>query len=81
MSNFSDNLPVCYVYAVIFVCRFAKGFVLPLQRLVLYVILLPNFPLIIVLNFTFTLFRSSIYLVGQCSTFLRGFLFLCKYIV
>ena len=40
MSNFSDNLPVCYVYALTFVCRFAKGFVLPLQRLVLYVILL-----------------------------------------
>ena len=32
MSNFSDNLPACYAYAVIFVCRFAKVFVLPFQR-------------------------------------------------
>ena len=32
MSNFSDNLPVYYAYAVIFVCSFAEGFVLPTQR-------------------------------------------------
>ena len=32
MSNVSDNLPACYTYAVIFICRFAEGFVLPFQR-------------------------------------------------
>ena len=33
MSNFSDNhLPECYTCDVIFVCCFAEGFVLRLQR-------------------------------------------------
>ena len=32
MSNFSDNLPACDAYAVIFVCRFGKGLVAPFQR-------------------------------------------------
>ena len=32
MSNVSDNLPACYAYAVIFICRFAEGFILPFQR-------------------------------------------------
>ena len=32
MSNFSDNLPVFYAYGVFFICRFADGFVLPVQR-------------------------------------------------
>ena len=32
MSNFSDNLPACYAYAVFFICRFAESFVLPFQR-------------------------------------------------
>ena len=27
-----DNLPACYAYTVIFICRFAKSFVLPIQR-------------------------------------------------
>ena len=35
MSNFSGNLPACYAYTVIFVCRFAKGFVLPFQKILL----------------------------------------------
>ena len=34
MRNFPDSLPACYVYAVIF-GRFAEGFVLPFQELVL----------------------------------------------
>ena len=32
MSNFPDNLPAFYAYADIFICRFANGFALPLQR-------------------------------------------------
>ena len=32
MSNFSDNLPPCYAYAVVFICHFVEGFVLPFQR-------------------------------------------------
>ena len=32
ISNFSDNLQACYAYAVIFVCFFAKSFVLSFQR-------------------------------------------------
>ena len=32
MSNFSDNLPACYAYAVFFICCFAESFVLPFQR-------------------------------------------------
>ena len=32
MSNFSDNLPAYYVYAVIFICCAVESFVLPFQR-------------------------------------------------
>ena len=32
MSNFSDNLPGCYAYAVFFTCHFADGSILPVQR-------------------------------------------------
>ena len=32
MSNFSENLPVCYAYGVFFICSFADGFVLFVQR-------------------------------------------------
>ena len=32
MSNFSDNLPACYAYAVFFTCHFADGSILPVQR-------------------------------------------------
>ena len=31
-SNFSDNLPACYAYAVIITCRLAENFVLPFQK-------------------------------------------------
>ena len=30
-SNFSENLPACYAYAVIIICRLAEDFVLPFQ--------------------------------------------------
>ena len=32
MSNVSDNLPAFYVWDVIFICCFVKGFVLPFQK-------------------------------------------------
>ena len=32
MNNFSDSLPACYAYPIIFISRFAEGFVLPFQR-------------------------------------------------
>ena len=39
MSNFFNDLPAGYALLhVIFVCHFAKDFVLPFQRLVLFVI-------------------------------------------
>ena len=32
ISNVPGNLRACYAYAVIFICRFGEGFVLPFQR-------------------------------------------------
>ena len=32
MTNFSDNLPACYSYSVLFTSRFTEGFVLPRSK-------------------------------------------------
>ena len=32
MCNCSNNLPVCYVYALNFICCFAEDFILQFQR-------------------------------------------------
>ena len=70
MSNISDNLPACYACAVIFICRFAEGFVLPFQEVSFYTLFyFTIFSLIIILTFTLPLFRSSFYLIGHCFMF------------
>ena len=54
MSNFSDNLPACQAYTVIFVYRFAEGFfIYPFKELVLYVFLLQDF-----FNYNFNFYTS-----------------------
>ena len=78
MSSFSDNLPACYAYADILFAVFAEGFILPIQRAIFMLFPFKFFSLIVMWIFTFPLSRLSIYLVGQCSMFLRSFLFLCK---
>ena len=76
MSNLCDKLPVCYAYAVIFICRFAKGFVLPFQRASFTLLFFFRIvPLNKILTFTFPLFRSSLCLVRRCSMFFLYFIF------
>ena len=55
MSDFSDNLPLCYACAVVFICRFAERFVLPFQRVCICTLFyFKIFSLIITLPFTFS---------------------------
>ena len=60
INIFSNNLSACYTYAVIFVSRFAEGFILPFQTL-LYVSLLSGF-----FNYNFNFYVSPIQIKYKC---------------